>query len=211
MKERKSRLEAALKMRELYTEKQKQWEEFRKAEKQRRIDKARQAELDRLAEVIAQSHARREYTQSMYRQTLSVRSHHKAAIVIQSAFRKMKTRQSWQERVQCRMEIEKRRKEDRAARCIQRAWKSYRQYKIYKATHFKAVYTSPVVALPHPNLVTASSWTEGEPSYNRNIWITGIKALYCKFSDVHIYAILQEIPGGKCTRLHRVVSVSPSH
>ena len=170
-KERQSRLEAAMKMREIYEEKQQWWRAFREAERQRRIDKAEQEERDRLAAVIAQSRARREYTQSKYKQTLSVRSHHHAATIIQQGFRRMRLRRSWQERVQARSEREKRKKENRAAVCIQRAWKRYQQYKIYKATHFRSVLTSPVVALSDPLL---ASLENREPSYNRCTYITGI-------------------------------------
>ena len=60
-RERRLRLEASMKMREIYEEKQKRWQEFREAERQRRIDKANQEELDRLAGILACSRARREY------------------------------------------------------------------------------------------------------------------------------------------------------
>jgi hypothetical protein len=100
-----------MKMRLVYEEKQREWEAFRAAESQRRIDKARQAELDRLAGIMAQSRARREYTQSKFRQTLSVRSHHQAATVIQRAFREMKSRRWWQEKVAARLQMEKKKGE----------------------------------------------------------------------------------------------------
>lgn len=176
-KERQSRLEASMKMRDIYKEKQKRWEAFRVAEEQRRIDKARQAELNRLANIIAESKAKREYTHSKFKQSLSVRAYHQAAIVIQRSFRAMKSRRSWQERVQARKEMEKRRKENKAAVIIQRAWKRYQQYKMYQATHFKSVYTSPVVALWEPNqarLSLAPQLQEEVPSYKKSISITGI-------------------------------------
>ena len=168
--ERQTRLEAAMKMRDIYEVKQQEWEAFRAAERQRRIDKAKQAEFDRLAGIIAQSRARREYTQSKFKQSLSVRSHHHAAVVIQRAFRAMKCKQSWQERVRMRQEKEQRERENKAAARIQRVWKRYQQYKKYQATYFKSVYTSPVVALPD----TAPYWGGQEPSYKRSISITGI-------------------------------------
>lgn len=176
-KERQSRLEAAMKMREVYEEKQRWWQAFREAERQRRIDKAEQEELNRLAGVIAQSRARREYTQSMYKQTLSVRSHHHAASVIQRAFHRLRSRRSWQERVKASLELEKRKRENRAVVTIQRAWKRYKRYKIYKATHFKSVLTSPVVALSDPLLARLEN---GEPSYNRRTYITGTIILSCR-------------------------------
>lgn len=180
-KERQSRLEAGMKMRDIYKEKQKRWEAFRVAEEQRRIDKARQAELNRLANIIAESKSRREYTQSKFKQSLSVRAHHQAAIVIQRSFRAMKSRRSWQERVQARKEMEKRKRENKAAVIIQRVWKRYQQYKIYQATHFKSVYTSPVVALRKPSqasLSLAAQLQEQAPSYKKSISITGMCIIY---------------------------------
>ena len=170
MNVRQSRLEAAMKMREIYEEKQRWWERFRAEEKQRRIDKARQAELDHLTAVIAQSRARREYSQAKISQSLTVRSYHHATVVIQRAFRAMKSRRWWQEKEQARFESEQRMRQNKAARKIQRAWKIYRQYKIYQATHYKSVYTSPVVNLSNPKAMT---WTGSEPSYKRDTSITG--------------------------------------
>lgn len=176
VKERQSRLEAAMKMREIYEEKQRRWEAFRVAEKQRRVDKAKKAELARLAGVIALSKARREYTQSKFKQSLSVRSHHHAALVIQRAFRTMQSRRSLQERVQARIELERRKRENKAAARIQRAWKRYRQHKIYQATHFRPVFTSPVVALSEPVMEGRPVASLGQgPSYKRSISITGEK------------------------------------
>ena len=168
--ERQTRLEAAMKMRDIYEAKQREWEAFRAAEKQRRIDKAKQEEFDRLAGIIAQSKARREYTQSKFKQSLSVRSHHHAAVIIQRAFRAMKCKMSWQERVRARRELEERERENKAAARIQRVWKRYQKYKKYQAMHYKSVYTSPVVALTD----TAPHWGGQEPSYIRSISITGI-------------------------------------
>lgn len=173
VKERQSRLEAAMKMRDIYKEKQKRWETFRAAEEQRRIDKARQAELNRLANIMAESKARREYTQSKFRQSLSVRSHHQAALVIQRTYHAMKSRRSWQERLQARKEMEKRRRENEAAVIIQRVWKRYRQYRIYKATQFRSIYTSPVVDVRTPTLCLAAQLQGQVPSFKKNISITG--------------------------------------
>jgi hypothetical protein len=172
-KERRSRLEAAMKMREIYEEKQRWWEAFRAAEGQRRVDKARREELDRLTKIMEESRGRREYTRSKFRQTLSVRSHHHAATVIQRAFREMKTRRWWQEKARARRELEKIWRENRAAVKIQRAWRRYRQRKIYQSTHFKSVLTSPVVALPEQVLGRSPRWSYEGPSYKRSISITG--------------------------------------
>ena len=171
-KERKSRLEAAMKMRDIYEEKQKRWEAFRVAEKQRRIDKAEQAELDRLAGILARSKARREYTQQRIKQTLSVRSHHHAALVIQRAFRAMKSRRSWLGRLQTRLAAQRRKREHEAAATIQHAWGQYWQSRLYQATHFKPIYTGPVVFIPGP-AQAIPTLANHIPSYKRNISITG--------------------------------------
>ena len=166
-----------MKMRDIYEVKQREWEAFRAAERQRRIDKAKQTEFDRLAGIIAQSRARKEYTLSKFKQSLSVRSHHHAAVVIQRAFRAMKCKRSWQERVRVRQEKEQREKENKAAVRIQHVWKRYQRYKKYRAAYFKSIYTSPVVALPD----TAPYWGGQEPSYKRSISITGkmVKTILC--------------------------------
>ena len=172
--EKQLRLEVAMKMKNIYEEKQKKWEAFRAAERQRRVDKARQAEFDRLAGIMADSRARREYTRSKFHQTLSVRSHHHAAIVIQRAFREMKSRRWWRERVQVRLQFERRSRENRAAVKIQHAWRQYQQHKAYKAMHFKAVYTSRVVALAEPTPGKFPAWASEDPMYKRGITITGL-------------------------------------
>ena len=166
--ERQARLEAAMKMREIYEEKQKRWEEFRAAERQRRIDKAKKAELDRLAIVLSQSKARREYTQIKFLQVRSVRTHYQAAVVIQRAFRAMRLRKSWQRKAKVWIESEKKWQENKAAIVIQRAWRHYQQYRIYQATYFRAVYTSPVVPIPKKH-----SQNNQVPSYKKNTSITG--------------------------------------
>ena len=169
-KEQQSRLEAAMKMREIYEEKQRRWEEFRAAEMQRRIDKAKQAELERLAGILSQSKARREYAQFKFKHTLTVRTHHQAAVLIQRSFRAMRLRKSWQRRVQARMEAMRRKRENEAAITIQRAWRCYQEYKIYQATHFRSVYTDPVI----PVHSVHTPVNQG-PSYKKNISITGKK------------------------------------
>ena len=166
-KEQKLRLEAAMKMRDRYYEKQKRWHEFREAERQRRIDKAHQEELDYYACVIAESQARRHYATSKFKYTATVRSYHHAAVTIQKAFRRMKVRQSWLERVAKKEEMMRRKREERAARVIQKAWRLYRQYQLYQALNFKSVLTSPVIALSgrHQNATTCT--------YEQDISITG--------------------------------------
>ena len=171
-KEQKHRLEAALKMRDRYYETQKRWHEFREAERQRRIDKANRDELDYYAGVIAESQARREYATSKFKHMTTVRSHHQAAITIQRAFRQMKVRRKWLRIIADREELVQRRREERAARLIQRAWRLHKQYRLYLALNFKSVLTSPVITFStrqqSPDAVRGVTH-----SYERSTSITG--------------------------------------
>lgn len=160
-----------MKMRDRYYEKQKRWHDFREAEKQRRIDKANQEELAYYSGVIAESQARRQYTTLKFMYMTTVRSHHQAAIIIQRSFRRMRARHSWMNRVKQREETARRKREERAARVIQRAWRMYKQYKLYVALNFKSVLTSPVIALSKRQQSPASS--HGINTYERSISITG--------------------------------------
>lgn len=167
-KERRLRLETSMKMRAMYQEKQKRWQQFREAEKQRRVIKARVKEMNRLNSIIEKSRARREYSNSKFQQTLNVRSYHQAALVIQRTFRRMKkdkearTRMLWEEAALVRRE------RWRAALVIQRSWRLYRQRKLFKAMHFRSIMAGPVIAVgrrqPSP---------PGAHSYERGISITG--------------------------------------
>lgn len=171
-KETKARLETAMKMKKIYEEKQRRWEDFRAAESLRRVEKAKKAELDHLAGVLAHSRARKEYTQLKFKQSLCVRSHLQAVIVIQRSFRALKLRRSWQERVKARRAMLRRKQEREAAIRIQRAWRKYQWYRVYRATHFKPVYTSPVISLPMLTRGSQSS-SEREISYKKHTSITG--------------------------------------
>lgn len=146
-----TKLEAGLRMRDLYTQHQKRWEEFRNAERQRRLEKARQEELDRLARILSDSVARRQYCQERFQYTAVVRSHHHAATIIQRAYHQYRQRRHMQSR---KLEEERRRAfwcTNRAARVIQRAWRRHINWKAYLAKNFKPIKTSPVVKLePHP-------------------------------------------------------------
>ena len=186
-----------MKMSEIYEEKQRRWEAFRAAEMQRRIDKAKQAELERLASILSQSKARREYTQVKFKHTLTVRTHSQAAVVIQRSFRAMRLRKSWQRRVQARMEVMKRKRENEAAIAIQRAWRRYQQYKIYQATYYRSVYTDPVI----PIHAVHTPANQG-PSYKKNISITGKKTQkYQKKSLIcYMCIFLQAIQGERFMR-----------
>ena len=171
-REKTLRLETAMRMREIYAEKQKCWEQFREAEKQRRIDSANREELDRLADVLSRSRARRQYTQSKIQQTLAVRSHYDAALIIQRAFRRMKHVRLQYRWKTMEEESRKRRRENRAAFVIQRAWRRYMQKTLFEALNFRSILTSPVISLPvhHP---LPLSQLKGVQSYRKNISITG--------------------------------------
>ena len=172
-REQKLRLEAAMKMRDRYCEKQRRWHEFRAAERQRRIDKANQEELNYFAGVIADSQARRQYSTLKFKYTTTVRSHHQAAVIIQRAFHEMKARKSWQRKVAEREEKARRKREDRAARVIQKAWRLYKQYQLYQALNFKSVLTSPVITMGRRQLSGTATAQTGVRSYERDISITG--------------------------------------
>ena len=174
-RERRLRLEASMKMREIYEEKQKRWQEFREAERQRRIDKANQEELDRLAGILACSRARREYSHAKFQQTNTIRLYYDAAVVIQRAFRQARSRRLCLREQALKEEAQQRRMKNRAARIIQRAWRSHQQYRLYQALHFKSIMTSPVVTLPARPKIPSPPRTRMEaiPSYGRPISITG--------------------------------------
>jgi transcriptional regulator of heat shock response len=178
-----------MKMRDRYCEKQRRWHEFRAAERQRRIEKANQEELNYFAGVIADSQARRQYSTLKFKYTTTVRSHHQAAVTIQKAFREMKVRKSWQRMVAEREEKARRKREDRAARVIQKAWRLYKQYQLYRALNFKSVLTSPVITLGRRQLsgsiATAQSVVH---TYERDISITGKLHVigYIGFPIVHV-------------------------
>ena len=159
-------------MREIYAKKQKLWQQFREAERQRRIDKANQEELDRLAGILAKSRARREYTEMKFYQTNTIRSYYNAAVVIQRAFRRAKHRKSWLRMRTVAEEVRRRMMENKAACIIQKAWRQYRQQRLYEALHFKSILTGPVITLAsHPSSFPGRQ--ESIQSYQRNISITG--------------------------------------
>ena len=144
-KERKLRLETSMKLRVLYQEKQERWQAFRQAEQQRREDKARALEMDRLNAIIAESRARREYTQSKFQHSHTVRSYHQAALIIQRAYRRLLRARAVDDRLKERRERKRGRVRERAARVIQRNWRAYRQEKLFRAMNFVSVMTGPVV------------------------------------------------------------------
>lgn len=172
-KQQKMRLEGAMRMREIYKEKQKRWQLFREAEKQRRIDKANQEELDRLAGILAQSRARRQYSESKFYHTRTMKSHYESAVVLQRAFRRMKQTRAWQRKLAMEEEALKRERERKAACVIQKAWKRYKQQKLYEALHFRAILTSPVIALKDHVRPMDKKVETTENSYQRSISITG--------------------------------------
>lgn len=157
-----------MKMRATYQERQKRWQQFRELEKQRRKDKAHVMEMNRLNNIIKESRARREYTCSKFQQTLTVRSYHAAALVIQRAYRRVRKERAVRTRA---LELETllvRKQRERAALVVQRVWRRYQQQKLFKAMHFMSIMAGPVIAverrLPSP---------PGAHSYEREISITG--------------------------------------
>ena len=181
--ERKLRLEASMKIRALNEDRQRRWKEFRDAEKQRRVDKANQQEMDRLNAIIAESRARREYTTSKFEQTLNVRSHDQAAVVIQRAFRRAYRRKVLKIRVMNRFREMVGRKNTLAAIAIQRWWRKHLLLKAYRAMHFRSIMTGPVVAVGR----RGESPPPQRP-YEREIAITGNSHHACKMNDYRAIA-----------------------
>jgi transcriptional regulator of acetoin/glycerol metabolism len=180
-KERKIRLETSMKMRAIYQERQRRWEEFRDSEEQRRIDKANVKEMNRLNNIIKESRARREYTSSKFQQTHNVRSYYQAALVIQRAYRRARMQRAVQDRELRREVMKMGRQRERAALVIQRAWRNYLQERLFRAMHFMSIMSGPVIAverrIPSP---------PGTHSYEKGISITGL----CYASKHAVYAIL---------------------
>lgn len=180
-RERKARLETAMKMRVIYEEKQKKWVEFRAAEAQRRTDKANVKEINHLNGIIQDSRARREYAHSKFQQSLSVRSYHQAALVIQRAYRRMVESRARRAHTLRQQRAMVEREGERAALASQRFWRHHQQQKLYKGMHFMSIMSGPVVAV--------SRRVESPPgvrSYQRGISITGKakkKHLFCTDGD----------------------------
>lgn len=167
-KERKIRFETSMKMRAIYQEKQKRWQQFRDAEKQRRIDKANVKEMNRLNNIIEESRARRAYTQAKFHQTLTVRSFHQAALVIQHAYRRMRLERGARTKLQRDQVAIVRRGREKAALVIQRAWRMHQQQKLYKEMHFMSIRAGPVISVDR-----RMESPPGVHSYERGISITG--------------------------------------
>lgn len=168
--EKKLRLEKALQMREMFLERQQQWREFREAEQRRRSEKAKRAELHRYVNIVAQSKARREYSEQMFQQTQTVRSHTEAALVIQRAFRRIKFQCFLSERLVLREMNQQRQKEERAVKTIQKAWRKYCENKLFQQLNFKKILTGPVISLKNQYIEPLRQ----RVSYQRGISITGI-------------------------------------
>ncbi len=168
-KERKLRLEASMQMRAVYEEKQKRWKEFRESERQRRIDKANAEELNRLNRIIAESRARREYSNSKFQHSSIIRSHYQAAVTIQRAFRKMISGKITEVRMLQHQQLIARRGREKAAIVIQRWWRKYWRCRVYKLLNFQSIMTGPVVALGNRTVSPS-----GVCSYAKVTSITGL-------------------------------------
>ena len=174
MRQRKKRLEEALKMREIQQKAQEQWAAFREAERKRRIDKANKLEADRLAAILAESKARREYHNDKYSQTNTIRSHFTAATAIQRWYKKTKRgKRLRQQQEAARMTYEAERR-NRAAVIIQKWWKKVLLLRQFHALLYRPVSTSPVI-LPHRKPHSSVN----QRSYLRNTSVTGeVEELY---------------------------------
>ncbi len=181
--EKKLRLEKALQMREIFLEKQKNWRDFREAEQKRRDEKAKREELDRYAEIMAKSRVRKEYSELMFQQTQTVRSHTEAALVIQRAYRRMRLKHSLLERMTQHGVEQRRLKEERAARIIQRSWREYHRLKVYQLMNYKKIRTSPVITLRAGHLLKEVA------SYQKGISITGACMYWVQNLNTNVVAI----------------------
>ena len=167
-RQRKKRLEEALKMREIQHKIQEQWVAFREAERQRRIDKANKLEADRLAAILAESKARREYHNTKYSQTITICSHFTAAVAIQKWYKKTKrSKQLRQQQEAARIAYEAERR-NRAAVIIQKWWKKIRLLRQFHALLYRPISTSPVI-LPYRQ----SHSSTDQRSYLRKTSVTG--------------------------------------
>ena len=164
-----AKLESGLRMRDLYIQHQRRWEEFRESERKRRMEKARQMELDRLAGILSESAARRYYYQEQFGYTAIVRSHDYAALVIQRAFKNFTLRkQELRTKRENERRIENERK-NRSARIIQRAWRRYFSWKLYLAKNYKSIKAGPVVEVEPLSLPTPNNWRP----YERGTIVSG--------------------------------------
>ena len=168
IRQRKQRLEEALKMREVQQKMQSEWAAFREAERQRRIEKANKQEADRLAAILAESKARRNYHNTKYLQTNTIRSYVMAVIAIQRWYKKTKKHKRLRQQQQVEKTAYEAERRNRAAIVIQKQWKKYRLLKQYHAMHYRPISTNPVI-LSHRQ--THSS-TE-QRSYLRRTSVTG--------------------------------------
>ena len=145
MRERKRRLEEALKLREIQQKTHKQWVAFREAERERRIDKANKLEADRLAAILAESKARREYHNSKYSQTFTVRSHFVAAVAIQRWYKMMKRKKQLMKQQEAAKIAYEAERQNRAAVIIQKWWKKICLLRQFHALLYRPISTSPVI------------------------------------------------------------------
>ena len=164
-----AKLESGLRMRDLYIQHQRRWAEFRESERKRREEKARQMELDRLASILSESAARRNYFQEQFGYSTVVRSHDNAATVIQRTFKNFMLRK---QELRARRENERRIENElknRAARIIQRAWRRYFSWKVYLARNYKSIKAGPVIKVEPFSLIAPANWR----SYERGTIVSG--------------------------------------
>ena len=141
------RVERMLKMRSLYLEQQKNWLQFRMAEKQRRIDKAHQEKMDHMNGILQSSQARRQYFTEQFQYTMSIRMRNQAASVIQRAFRHFKKKKRFWKGIEEAKMTRKRVSEFFAASVIQNAWRRYREWKRFESAYMCPIFTNPVIQL----------------------------------------------------------------
>ena len=180
IRQRKQRLEEALKMREVQQKMQTEWAAFREAERKRRIDKANKQEADRLAGILADSKARRNYHNTKYLQTNTIRSYIMAVVAIQKWYKKTKKNKRLRQQQQAEQIANEAERKNRAAIIIQKQWKKYCLLKQYHAQHYRPIATNPVIL---PDRQTLSS-TE-QRSYLRKTSVTGTQTQTHRHTYTH--------------------------
>ena len=186
MLEQQTRIERALRMREIYVKRQQEWEEFRKAEKQRRLEKAHEEKLQQMNGILKDSQARRHFIHQHFHYSSTVRSHHQAAVTIQRAYREAKRHETWWKRQQEAKDKRKRARKTFAALVIQNAWRRYKEWKKFESAYLCPIYTSPVVHLTHPMQIN----DKDQRSYERSTLASGYLRCMCVHKYVCTYVLM---------------------
>jgi ankyrin repeat protein len=200
-RERKMRLEQAMKLRKMCMIRETTWAAFRVAEEKRRIDKANRIESERLAQILQHSQDRRKFIEHKKTHTWTLRSQVRAAVVIQRAFRKWKASNELRQRSIEDATRQLLAMETEAARRIQIAWRNYRRHCNFIQQYYRVIPTAPTVVPQRSDKVPVKtfisplkksvSFTDnilitGKPRHKLNLTLTsGIKLVNRPFTTAH--------------------------